>query len=907
MSQTMQKQSYLSNADPAYIEQLYEQYLSNPALVDFGWQKFFEGFDLGTGKNNAIGQNLMSDDALKEINVLNLINAYRSRGHLFTKTNPVRARRTYLPNLDITHFNLQNTDLEKIFNAGHEINIGPAKLIDIISYLEETYCKHIGVEYMYVTDPEKLKWLIEKIEKNKNQPILAPSEKKQALNKLNQATVFENFLHTKFIGQKRFSLEGLECLIPCLDTVINYGAEKGVEHFFLGMAHRGRLNVLANIFNKTYTEIFQEFEGKVFQNAEFEGDVKYHLGYHTVQKTSSGKNIKLTLSPNPSHLEAGDPVVKGIAKANMEYDYANDVKKILPVLIHGDAAIAGQGIIYEVLQMSGLEAYSVGGCLHIITNNQIGFTTNYQDARTSIYCTDVAKVTKCPVFHVNGDNVEAVIHVIKIALDYRQTFNEDVFIDILGYRKYGHNEGDEPRFTQPLLYKAIKSHPNPREIYKEELLKRGDIDNAIAQEMEESFKALLQKKFEESKENQYETKKPKAIKKWKGYKIPNEENIFNKTKTSCTKSDFIKLAKQINFIPEDNLPISKVQKIFSERIDMIKSDKYDWAMGELMSYATLINEGFSIRMSGQDCERGTFSHRHAVIKKEDSEKEYIPLAQVGKSSQFQIYNSLLSEYAVLGFEYGYSTVNPNVLTIWEAQFGDFGNGAQIIIDQFISSAAAKWGKYSGLTLMLPHGYEGQGPEHSSARLERFLQLAANNNMQVMNITTPANYFHAIRRQLKRENVRLPLILMTPKSLLRHPKCTSAIDEFTNIDFQEIIDSNQKSPEKITKVLFCSGKIYYDLLEKKETDDATHIAIVRIEQLYPLAEKMIQAIVTKYKNANFVWVQEEPKNMGAYTFLTRYDIFENIKCISRKSSASPATGFKKVHDMEQEQILTAAFS
>ncbi len=904
---SMQTQSYISNADPNYIDQLYQQYQADQQSVDFGWQKFFEGFDLGTGKALQNGSTALSDDVLKEINVLNLINAYRLRGHLFTHTNPVRDRRNYTPTLAIENYGLVAADLEKSFNAGQELGLGSAKLKDIINYLEETYCKHIGVEYMYITDPNRVSWLKNRVESNKNQPNLSAEEKKQALNKLNQATVFENFLHTKFIGQKRFSLEGLECLIPCLDTVIDYGSKTGVEHFFLGMAHRGRLNVLANIFNKTYTEIFQEFEGKVFQGLDIEGDVKYHLGYHRTIKSTEGKDVKITLSPNPSHLEAVAPVVKGVARANMDDDYQGEFKKIAPIIIHGDAAVAGQGIIYEVLQMSGLEAYKVGGSIHIVTNNQIGFTTNYTDGRTSIYCTDVAKVTKCPVFHVNADNVEAVIHVIKIAMDYRQAFNEDIFIDLLGYRKYGHNEGDEPRFTQPILYKAIKNHPNPREIYKAELLARGEIDANIAQEMEDSFKKLLQEKFDESKKEDALKAVEKEIGKWKNFDKPNLENIFKITKSNVKAKDFTDLAKAINTIPEDNLPISKVQKIFSDRLDMIKNDNYDWAMGELMAYATLIKEGYAVRMSGQDCERGTFSHRHAVVKKEDSEKEYVPLANVGKATQFQIYNSLLSEYAVLGFEYGYSTVNPNVLTIWEAQFGDFGNGAQIVIDQFISSAEAKWGKYSGLVMMLPHGYEGQGPEHSSARLERFLQLSANNNMQVMNVSTPANYFHALRRQLLRPDVRLPLIFMTPKSLLRHPMCVSKLADFTSSNFQEIIDDVEINAAKAKKVLLCSGKIYYDLLARRAELKNKDTAIVRIEQLYPLAEKQLDSIKNKYANAKFIWVQEEPKNMGAYTFLMRYDFFEGIKCISRKSSASPATGFKKVHDAEQEAILEAAFS
>ena len=903
----MQAQSYLSNTDINYIDQLYEQYTQNKESVDYGWQKFFEGFELGTGKSLKDSGIELSEDAFKEIKVLNLINGYRTRGHLFTETNPVRQRRTYVPTLDLENFGLSKSDLNTKFNAGQELGLGTAPLKEIIDVLEKIYCQHIGVEYLYIPDPERVEWLKKRLEQDGNQPKLTPEEKKHALHKLNQATVFENFLHTKYIGQKRFSLEGLECLIPCLDTVIEYGAAHGVEHFFLGMAHRGRLNVLANIFNKTYKEIFQEFEGKVFQDDDFEGDVKYHLGYHHELTTDNNKKIKLTLSPNPSHLESVGPVVQGMARGNLDHDYNGEVQKIAPILIHGDAAIAAQGVVYEMVQMAGLDAYDVGGFIHIVTNNQIGFTTNYIDGRSSIYCTDVAKTTKSPVFHVNADDVEAVIHVIKLAMDYRQQFQDDIFIDLLGYRKYGHNEGDEPRFTQPILYKAIKSHPNPREIYKNMLLERGELDAQIAKDMEVSFKKLLQEKLDEAKTDDEPLKGNKEIGKWKNFQRPSDETIFKKYSTKISKAKLENLAAKINAIPEDNLPIKKIQKIFNDRMEMLKKDQLDWAMGELLAYASLIDEGHSVRMSGQDCERGTFSHRHAVVKKEDSEKEFIPLANIKNEHQFQIYNSLLSEYAVLGFEYGYSTVDPQTMTIWEAQFGDFGNGAQIVVDQFISSAEAKWGKFSGLVMMMPHGYEGQGPEHSSARLERFLQLSANYNMQVMNISTPANYFHALRRQLKMDKIRMPLILMTPKSLLRHPKCISSVKDFTQGEFQEVIDDSSASPKSTKRVLLCSGKVYYDLLAKKESLKDKQTAIVRIEQIYPLAEKQLEQIEKKYKGSEFIWVQEEPKNMGAYTFLLRYDLFRTIRCICRKSSASPATGFKNVHEKEQEAILSEAFA
>lgn len=899
--------SYLSNADVNYIDDLYKQYQSNSESVEYGWQKFFEGFDFGIGKTGTVSQGL-SENTLKEINVLNLINGYRTRGHLFTKTNPVRERRVFKPNLDLSNFNLNEQDLSTVFDAGNDIGIGSASLKDIVDCLKQTYCQSIGVEYMHIDNPEKVEWLRNLIETTRNQPKLNIEEKKQCLTKLNQATAFENFLHTKFIGQKRFSLEGLECLIPALDSVVHYGAELGVEEFVVGMAHRGRLNVLANIFNKTYSDIFSEFEGKVFQDGNFEGDVKYHLGYSTFVKTYNNKNVKLKLAPNPSHLEAVNPVVKGMVRARLEREYGNNINKVCPILIHGDAAIAGQGIIYEVIQMSGLKANNIGGTMHIVANNQIGFTTNYIDSRTSIYCTDVAKTTNCPVFHVNADDVEAVVHTIKIAMAYRNKFNTDIFVDLLGYRKYGHNEGDEPRFTQPLLYKLIAEHKNPREIYKEKLIARGDIDAAMATEMEDDFKEMLQITLDDVKQNKAPESKPQIDDIWKDFYYPTEKDFFQKVKSKFNEKRFLELAKSISTIPEDNLPIKKVQQVYQGRLKMIDENKYDWAMGELMAYATLLDEGHPVRLCGQDVERGTFSHRHALIKKEDSEMEYVPLQHVSdKQAKFSIYNSLLSEYAVLGFEYGYSVSAPNSLTIWEAQFGDFANGAQIMIDQFVASAGTKWGQYSGLTLMLPHGYEGQGPEHSSARLERFLQLCAGFNMQVVYCTTPANYYHVLRRQLKRDGFRVPLIAMTPKSLLRHPLCVSALKDFTEGEFQAIIDDDFVSTAKVTRVLLCSGKVYYDLLEKQQADKNKTIAIVRVEQLFPLPEEQFKELKEKYSKAEFVWVQEEPKNMATWMHLSRYDLPFALRYIGRKSAASPATGYKKTHDKEQAAIISESFA
>jgi 2-oxoglutarate dehydrogenase E1 component len=906
----MDKFSYISNSDVNVIDDLYQKYAADPESVDFGWKKFFEGFDMGYQRFNGNSKNqAVSEDILKEINVLNLIKGYRTRGHLFTKTNPVRERRKYAPDLSIGNFGLENTDLEKVFNAGVEIGIGPSKLKDIIAHLQKTYCESIGAEYVYIRDPEKVNWLQKRMEQSRNIPQFSLDEKQQILKKLNQATVFENFIHTKYVGQKRFSLEGLETLIPALDAVIQYGADLGVEEFVLGMAHRGRLNVLANIMNKTYEEIFKEFEGKAYEDdGLFEGDVKYHLGYSSDVITKNGKSVHLSLAANPSHLETVNPVVKGMAKAKLKNRYQGVIDKICPILIHGDASIAGQGIIYEVLQMAGLRAYNVGGCMHIVTNNQIGFTTNYTDARTSTYCTDVAKVTLCPVFHVNGDDAEAVVFAVRLAMEYRQEFNSDVFIDLLGYRKYGHNEGDEPRFTQPLLYKAIARHKNPREIYAEKLLTAGSVEADLAKEMEQHFRALLQEKLESAKQAEPSLSKPNVKDTWEGFRTAIETDFHASPVTAVSEKEFNELAQRITTIPNDFKAFSKIEKLFAERKAMIQSKKFDWAMGELMAYATLLKEGFDIRMSGQDCERGTFSHRHAIIKQEDSETEYCALQHIeeNQKSAFEIYNSLLSEYAVLGFEFGYSWATPQSLTIWEAQFGDFSNGAQIIIDQYISSSEAKWKRHSGLVMLLPHGHEGQGPEHSSARLERYLQLSANWNWQVINPTTPANMFHALRRQMHR-NIRVPLVVMTPKSLLRNPLCVSSIEDFTQGGFKEIIGDAYADAKKVKRVLFCSGKIYFDLLERQQNQKRKDIAIVRLEQLYPCPHIFIQQQFDQYPHAEYCWVQEEPKNMGAWTFLLRWDNHFKFKLIARKSSATPATGFSKVHTKEQNTLVDEAFS
>ena len=721
----MDKYSYLSNGDVDAIEGLYQQFKENPDSVEEGWKKFFEGFEFSKSdyseqsNNGAIPENFE-----KEFKVKELIEGYRTRGHLFTKTNPVRARRQYADTISLEYYGLDKSDLETTFQAGKELGLGPAKLKEIVSFLEDTYCKSIGVEYVYNRKPSQLKWLVERVERNRNQPEFSDKQKKTIYRKLNQAVIFEDFLHKKFVGQKRFSLEGGESLIPALDTIIEYGAELGAEEFVMGMAHRGRLNILSNIFNKTYGEIFSEFEGKEYEDEEFDGDVKYHLGTSARVKTDYGKEVKLTLAPNPSHLEAVDPVMEGIARAKID-NYLKDEKKLIPIQIHGDAAIAAQGVVYEVVQMAQLKGYRTGGTIHVVINNQIGFTTNYIDGRSSTYCTDIGKVTLSPVFHVNGDDVEAMVHVLKLAVEFRQHFHRDIFIDLLCYRKYGHNEGDEPRFTQPLLYKSIAKHPNPRDIYRKVLVEQGVIDKDYMQKLEDEFKNKLQTHLDDSKSIEIASISDFLQNTWSDFKKGTGDEMVKPVNTSFNKKRLLELGKSMNNLPEDLSFFKKTKRLFEQRLKMLDEDNLDWAMGELLAYATLLDEGYPIRISGQDVERGTFSHRHAALTQEDGEGKYYPLQHLSENQpSFEIYNSLLSEYAVVGFEYGYSFGAPNSLTIWEAQFGDFNNGAQIIYDQFMSAAEDKWNSMNGLVLLLPHGYEGQGAEHSSARMERFLQLAA---------------------------------------------------------------------------------------------------------------------------------------------------------------------------------------
>ena len=904
----MDKFSQVGNQEIAAIEELYSAYLIDPESVDASWKNFFAGFEFAR-KNFADTKNSVHDDKIdKEFAILNLIHGYRQRGHLFTKTNPVRSRRKYLPTLDIENFGLQKSDLDIVFQAGNNIGIGPAPLKAIIEHLEATYCQSIGVEYVFMRHPELIDWLKVKMESTRNSQIFTPEQKNHIYYHLKLAVGFESFIHKKFVGQKRFSLEGGEALIPALDAVIEHGAELGISEFVIGMAHRGRLNVLTNILEKPYENIFKEFVGTEYEQDLSLGDVKYHLGYENEVETDHGKKVRLSLMPNPSHLETVGALVQGMVRSRIDTHYDNDFNKVAPIVIHGDAAIATQGIVYEIIQMSQLPGYKTGGTIHLVINNQVGFTTNYLEARSSTYCTDVAKVTRSPVFHVNGDDVEAIIFTVKLAMEFRQKFHADVFIDILCYRKYGHNEGDEPRFTQPLLYKAIEKHPNPRDIYADKLAVQGVLSRAETSKLNHEFDLFLEEKHKESEKIDKVIVRRFLNGKYTEYANPSKANLILPVKTGVKKSELLRIAQRINALPADKKFFKKIDRIVEDRRMMILDNHMDWAMAELLAYGTLLEEGYQVRLSGQDSERGTFAHRHASFVVEDTDEKYFPLKNIsGKQAQFNVFNSLLSEYGVLGFEYGYSLATPKGLTVWEAQFGDFTNVAQVIFDQYISSAYEKWGMMNGLVLYLPHGYEGQGPEHSSARIERFLNLTADNNIQVVVPTSPANMFHLLRRQMH-WNVRIPLVIFTPKSLLRHPMVTSSVDELAEGHYQEIIEDAVAKPSKIRKLIFTYGKLYYDLHKRQVEEGISDVAVVRIEQLFPLPVDIIKSIIAKYPNLErIIWAQDEPSNMGAWQHIQRFLPDVPFELISRPASASPAVGLMFQHNLRLKTILDSAFN
>ncbi len=913
--------SYITNSHPAFIEETYKAFVQDPSAVDPDLKKFFEGFDFavsnghaGTGAATSSAATPTASgsgiDWLKEINVYRLILGYRNRGHLLSTTNPIRPRKDRQANLDLSYFGLSELDLAQTFQAGKFVGLGTTSLKNILTHLQTCYTSSVGAEFKYISSKEKVSYLIAEMETNFKAPIHL-DKKKHILEKLNQGVIFEKFLHTKYIGQKRFSLEGGESTIAALDAIINTAASHDVQEVVIGMAHRGRLNVLANIMGKTYEQIFSEFEGTaIIDQTMGSGDVKYHMGYGSEINTPDGKKIHLKLAPNPSHLEAVDPVVLGFARAKADVLDQSAFDKYLPILIHGDASVAGQGIVYEVLQMSNLRGYHTGGTIHFVINNQIGFTTDFDDARSADYCTSVAAMVQAPVLHVNGDDAEAVVKCAEIATRYRQKFNSDIFIDMVCYRKHGHNEGDDPKYTQPQLYALIDKHQNPRETYTQFLIQNGEPEaQALAKDMEKKFWADLQERLDEVKQHPlpYKYQAPELA--WQNMGKATDADFQSSPVTAVSQERFNLLFERLMQFPQDFKPLKKVEKLLQEKIKLMEAEqKVDWATAELMAYGSLLIDGNIVRMSGQDVQRGTFSHRHAVIRDEQTNKGHNRLNHFTEGQEkFRIYNSLLSEYGVLGFEYGYAMANPNALVIWEAQFGDFCNGAQTMIDQFIVAGEQKWQRQNGLVMLLPHGYEGQGPEHSSARLERFLQMAAELNIVVTNITSAANLFHALRRQLT-WNFRKPMIVFSPKANLRNPGTYSKVEEFLQGGFKEVLDDEfVQDAAGVKKVLFCTGKIYFELAEKQAKENRQDIAIVRLEQIYPLAQDQINALHKKYSKATWFWVQEEPQNMGAASFLKMNLHTINFGVISRSASASTATGYAKVHAAEQLEVIETAFN
>jgi 2-oxoglutarate dehydrogenase E1 component len=911
----MSDYSFITNAHPSFIDSMYQKYREAPESVEEGWRTFFSGFDYAE-RGNGIASELEDGEIdPKELNVFNLIIGYRNRGHLLSDTNPIRQRRDRRPKLKKSDFGLSDEDMDTVFHSGAQIGLPNATLREIIAKLQEIYCGHIGFEYNHISDSEVRNWIRNYVEthqpkKDYNVPI---EKKKRILQKLNEAVVLEEFLGTKYIGQKRFSLEGGETTIVGLDGIINEASTMGVDEIVIGMAHRGRLNVLANILGKTYEQIFNEFEGMAVPEQIYgDGDVKYHLGFSSQVETFEGKKVDLKLVPNPSHLESVNPVVQGFARAKADLLYDGDHDRVLPILIHGDAAVAGLGIVYETVQMSALAGYRTGGTIHFVINNQIGFTTDFDDARSSTYSTASANAIQAPVFHVNGDDPEAVLFAAEFAVKFRQKFNLDVFIDMVCYRKHGHNEGDDPQFTQPEMYEFIKTHPNPRKLYSQTLISRGDVEAELANSMEQAFKQLLQDRLDEVREKPlpYKYQEPELA--WKGLHFATEYDEFKMSPpTGIEKEKIQKILDWLMKTPEGFTLVPKMNRLFKGKKKLLDKKQLDWALAELMAYGSILLEGRDVRLSGEDVKRGTFSHRHAVLTDAKTFERLNRLDGMSPDQgKFHIYNSLLSEFAVLGFEYGYAMASPDPLVIWEAQFGDFFNGAQTIVDQYIAAGESKWRRMNGMVLYLPHGYEGQGPEHSSARLERFLQSCAEFNMTVANLTTPANLFHILRRQLARP-FRKPLILMTPKSLLRHPEVVSDIADFESGNrFKEIIDdpevTTKAQVKKIKRVLQCSGKVYYDLLQRKREEKRDDIAIVRFEQLYPFPSKQVDLLKEKYKGKETFWVQEEPSNMGAWQYVNAIFLDHDFKLIARGSSASPATGYKKVHDKQQKDIVDRAF-
>ena len=948
---TYKKTSFLAGNNAEFINEIYGDYLSDPKAIPESWKLFFDGlsddqklvYDNLRGpswspkkiiKKNVKEKNSnemekvsseLDSQSIKQatkdsVRSIMMIRAYRIRGHLIANLDPLSLqKKKEHPELKPETYGFTKNDYDRIFFLDGVLGLQYADLNQILKILKKTYCSNIGYEFMHMGDPEEKSWIRNRIEGPEKEIKFTENGKKAILNKIIQAEGFEKYLHVKFVGTKRFGLDGSESLIPALEQIIKRGGNLGAKEIKMGMPHRGRLNVLSNVMGKTYKAIFSEFFGKsVTSKKDFEGDVKYHLGASS-NREFDGNSVHISLTDNPSHLEAVNPVVLGQVRAKQIFHKDPERKKVIPVLMHGDAAFAGQGVVAECFAMSGLPGHNIGGTIHIIVNNQIGFTTAPRFARSSPYPSDVAKIAQAPIFHVNGDDPEAVVHCAKIATEYRQKFNRDVVIDMVCYRRFGHNEGDEPSFTQPMMYKKIRAHPSILKIYGDKLSEEGLTSFNDIEEQKKNFKNFLEKEFETSKNYKSELKWFEGA--WSRFKPGLGKD--KRGVSGVKKEKLIEIGKKIFSIPENFNVHKTLKKIFNQRYSIFeKQNPVDWSSAESLAFGTLLNEGFSVRLSGQDSGRGTFSQRHAVLRNQENHDRYIPLNNINNNQKkFEIIDSLLSEMAVLGFEFGYSLSEPETLVLWEAQFGDFANGAQVIIDQFITSGESKWGRASGLVMLLPHGYEGQGPEHSSARLERFLQLCAGENIQVINCTTPSNYFHALRRQMHRD-FRKPLIIMTPKSLLRHKKCVSNLDEFTSKNtFHRVLEDDAykknsdliklKEDKKIEKVVMCSGKIYYDLLEARENSKNKNIVLIRLEQLYPFPAKTLANLLRRYENAKFIWCQEEPKNMGAWNTVRNYidrtlEIIhftnDNVKYVGRKASSSTATGNLNKHLAQQKEIL-----
>ena len=934
----MDKYSFLNAANTQFFADLYDQYLENPDSVEASWRAFFQGFDFARESygddffQESVPQEVstvtapvassvastpqaapvpVSGKVEKELQVLNLIKAYQRQGHLLAQIDPLKERKAPQVSLSLEKFGLSQADLSTVFDAAKEIHLAPSPLSVILKKLEDTFTKSIAIEFEHLDNEEEKKWFQEKIYSGEYTTEFSKEQKKRILEKLAESTTLENFFHNKYVGQKRFSLEGNEAVIPALDALIEAAADqRGVKEVVIGMAHRGRLNVLINILGKNLQDVFSEFDGKDYLDPEFDGDVKYHLGLTTHRTTAKGNEVLLNLAPNPSHLETVSAVLQGITRAKQDLHYADNPSQVLPIVMHGDAAVSGQGIVYEVMQMERLRGYTTSGTVHIVINNQIGFTTNPSDSRSTTYCTDVAKGFQSPVLHVNSDDTEAVVRAMLLAMEYRMAFGHDVFIDVIGYRKYGHNEGDEPRFTQPALYKIIGGHNNPTVIYTESLVRQGVITPQEIEAYQETFRNHLDTELEASRLKEFTIITPIMQNEWKGLEhIASQQDMLLKISTSYEREKLDALAQLITTLPEDKKFINKITKIIKERHNLyFEQNKVDWGMAEHLAFATLLSEGHDVRLSGEDVGRGTFSHRHAVVKEEESEESVIPLSRIKEQGggTFHVYNSLLSEYGVLGFEYGYALTAPQTLTIWEAQFGDFANGAQIMIDQYICCGEDKWKNQNGLVMLLPHGYEGQGAEHSSARLERYLQLCATQNMYVTNCTTPANLFHLLRRQLKAP-FRKPLVAMSPKSLLRHPLVISSVEELTQGYFQEVLDDSQVNPEEVRTLTFCSGRFYYDLLAEREKLGRKDVALVRIEQLFPLPIEELKLIIARYPNVtDYVWAQEEPKNMGAYGYmLMNFDIVK-WRLAAANAYSAPAPGSPMRHKARHQEAIDKVF-